>query len=994
MLLSEEKFIEMQREEIHRDPCVFTIKNFISNAECEHMINISKNQIIPALVSGEKEGFISKGRSGQNCWINHDHDSITRDIAERISKLIAIPIENAEAFQIIYYDVEQEYRQHYDGWLLDGGEKSRRNMKYGGQRVKTALVYLNNVTKGGGTKFTKLNKEVNAEMGKLLVFNNVYEGSSERHELSEHAGMPVIEGEKWAFNLWFREQTRKVLYKYPEDIDSIPSSLSHNVNLNTINTINTKYNDIQFKLSSENLPTVERDKIIEKMEAKIVENVTILPNKEVTSSSVVDNWVSPFSIKIVHDFLDEKYYQFLDYLIKNKQFDAATQGVGNKQLVQEEHKIRYDYTLNNIECEFIDKPLVYKADCNCNLRERWRLLYYNGDDDKKCFRDAHTDWTSYSCHRRMSIIIGLNDPMDYEGGELVFRNNNLTYKIEKGAAVIFDGKLLHEVLPVTKGKRYVLQCFMFDDSGYDLKKVKNGKENFTLLGPDINRESVCVKKLFDQRERDIELGKINKIMEENMNLKNELNRMNDNTDWLFLENRNAVHSRISSTMDSYIGTFKYQCDLLNYLEKNKEIGYFTWHKPTHHNSKWAGRAYGWTHAVCEQKGRTDSSKWPTEYNILSGCNVGDQIKLSISEINRDKLEGKIENPCVNLTEEERNSRYLTIIGTDGGPGNQIVGIKEAIIMAKILERKLLFPPILQHYVLNRAHRGSGRDNMKYWKFSEIFEYRDEKMKVLESVENKHIINNTKTQLFLRQNDIDTPLRMEDVLELESKNKRTLTTRFFKNMSDYNELKTQHNEHMLTVTHLYNCTAISQCSWNGCDTCEMNPVFFEMYREICSKLDFSHKIKNYGDEYIHKTFGKEEFICLHLRYPDYGGVDIKSINKLYNETDINNLISKLCEREDIPPNNVFVATCNQGRILKTDLKYGKMLTKKSEYNEMESFIEQYIATRSKLFVYTGGIHAKPDHQHLRSTWSSLVCDYRSYLLNKEKMSNIYLTNQFN
>ena len=33
--------------------------------------------------------------------------------------------------------------------------------------------------------------------------------------IAEHAGCPVIEGEKWAFNLWFREKTRKCLYDYP-----------------------------------------------------------------------------------------------------------------------------------------------------------------------------------------------------------------------------------------------------------------------------------------------------------------------------------------------------------------------------------------------------------------------------------------------------------------------------------------------------------------------------------------------------------------------------------------------------------------------------------------------------------------------------------------------------------------------------------------------------------------------------------------------------------
>ena len=148
----------------------------------------------------------------------------------------------------------------------------------------------------------------------------------------------------------------------------------------------------------------------------------------------------------------EKYYAFLNNIIQNRDFYKAMQGVGNTQQVDERHKIRLDYTLNTQECAVIDKPLVNKAECNCNLRERWRLLYYNGDDEKKAFRDAHTDWTGYSCHRRMSIIIGLSEPHEYEGGELVFPNDNLKYKIGKGCAVIFDAKLLNEVLPVTKGK--------------------------------------------------------------------------------------------------------------------------------------------------------------------------------------------------------------------------------------------------------------------------------------------------------------------------------------------------------------------------------------------------------------------------------------------------------------------------------------------------------------------------------------------------------------
>ena len=149
-----------------------------------------------------------------------------------------------------------------------------------------------------------------------------------------------------------------------------------------------------------------------------------------------------------------------------------------------------DYTLTTLECSFIDKPLIKKADCNCTLRERWRVLYYNGDNDKKAFRDAQTDWTTYSCHRRMSIIISLSEPNDYEGGELVFPNDNLKYKLNKGSAVIFDGRMVHEVLPVTKGKRYVLQAFLFDETGWSLKKEKNGYNNYALFDYDENKNKV------------------------------------------------------------------------------------------------------------------------------------------------------------------------------------------------------------------------------------------------------------------------------------------------------------------------------------------------------------------------------------------------------------------------------------------------------------------------------------------------------------------------
>ena len=85
-------------------------------------------------------------------------------------------------------------------------------MKYGGARLKTALVYLNDVEEGGSTNLNRLNIDVLPKMGKLLIFENTYPGTNIKHPLSEHAGMPVIKGEKYAFNLWFKECHSKKLY--------------------------------------------------------------------------------------------------------------------------------------------------------------------------------------------------------------------------------------------------------------------------------------------------------------------------------------------------------------------------------------------------------------------------------------------------------------------------------------------------------------------------------------------------------------------------------------------------------------------------------------------------------------------------------------------------------------------------------------------------------------------------------------------------------------
>lgn len=196
------------------DPAVSTFNNVVTEQECQHMIDISKSMMKDSLVSSNNKGVTSQGRTSMNTWIRHDYDKITKEIGERIAAIVGMPLENAEAFQVIYYDKNGEYRQHYDSWVHDGSEKTLRCMKWGGARIKTALCYLNDVPKGGGTKMTRLGITIPPEKGKLLIFDNTISREDHtRHEMSEHAGMPVEEGEKYAFNLWFKECNSKMLYK-------------------------------------------------------------------------------------------------------------------------------------------------------------------------------------------------------------------------------------------------------------------------------------------------------------------------------------------------------------------------------------------------------------------------------------------------------------------------------------------------------------------------------------------------------------------------------------------------------------------------------------------------------------------------------------------------------------------------------------------------------------------------------------------------------------
>jgi len=216
------------------EPLVAVRNNVISPIECAYLIELAKPHIKRAGVVLD-EGFKpSEGRTGSNHWLKYDEDDVVKSIGQRIADIVGLPLENAESMQIIHYGPEQEYRPHFDAFNLSLA-RGQKAAQWGGQRLVTALVYLNKVEGGGATQFPKLGITVPASPGRMVIFHNTTEDISGPHPLSLHAGMPVEAGEKWAFNLWFRHHDTREMF----DKDKALPSVAFDATTSTVSGSNT-----------------------------------------------------------------------------------------------------------------------------------------------------------------------------------------------------------------------------------------------------------------------------------------------------------------------------------------------------------------------------------------------------------------------------------------------------------------------------------------------------------------------------------------------------------------------------------------------------------------------------------------------------------------------------------------------------------------------------------------------------------------------------------
>jgi predicted 2-oxoglutarate/Fe(II)-dependent dioxygenase YbiX len=200
--------------------------------------------------------------------------------------------------------------------------------------------------------------------------------------------------------------------------------------------------------------------------------------------SLIQNKDFKFSIQIPTFLSHEKCDELIEQITTTEQVVTGSVGAGLKETeIIPEIRVTEEWYL-------FDQPYNKCRPDKCNGDWKWLQdkiyqvvkLVNQGvfhfdvegvDDELKLikyhqggFYSWHTDFNAGdSSLRKLTAIVQLTDPSEYEGGDVQFgiqdKHTKEWYTINKlkGSLTIFPTFLSHRVTPVTKGTRYVLQEF-------------------------------------------------------------------------------------------------------------------------------------------------------------------------------------------------------------------------------------------------------------------------------------------------------------------------------------------------------------------------------------------------------------------------------------------------------------------------------------------------------------------------------------------------------
>lgn len=148
-------------EQISWEPRAFLLHNFLSDEECDHLINLASDHLRKSTVVDSTTGgsVDSDVRTSSGTFLSARQDDVVARIEKRISIVTMLPEENGESLQILKYVNGQKYEPHTDYFH----DKVNADPAHGGQRIATVLMYLTTPEEGGETVFPHAAEKVEGE---------------------------------------------------------------------------------------------------------------------------------------------------------------------------------------------------------------------------------------------------------------------------------------------------------------------------------------------------------------------------------------------------------------------------------------------------------------------------------------------------------------------------------------------------------------------------------------------------------------------------------------------------------------------------------------------------------------------------------------------------------------------------------------------------------------------------------------------------------------
>ena len=158
-------------------------KNFLTQEECNELIKmIDANHTRSSVVEGGTDRTaISDYRTSSTCNLN-SNNNVVKNIHSRIAGVLGFDLKKGEALQGQLYEEGQYFKKHNDFFEGAGYDM---HCQASGNRTHTFMIYLNDGFKGGGTNFSNLNKVIEPELGKALMWENMRDGELQRQYLHE-----------------------------------------------------------------------------------------------------------------------------------------------------------------------------------------------------------------------------------------------------------------------------------------------------------------------------------------------------------------------------------------------------------------------------------------------------------------------------------------------------------------------------------------------------------------------------------------------------------------------------------------------------------------------------------------------------------------------------------------------------------------------------------------------------------------------------------------